>query len=82
MVGAGITGAAVAHHLARRGAAVLVLEQAPRPGTGATGPSGGMVRAYDPDPDVAELAAPSLPRLPQDRGLGVGPIKHCTRPAR
>ncbi|MEU1069808.1 FAD-dependent oxidoreductase, partial [Streptomyces albidoflavus] len=29
-MGAGITGAAVAHHLARRGASVLVLEQAPR----------------------------------------------------
>ncbi len=61
VVGAGITGAAVAHHLARRGAAVVVLERAPRPGTaGATGYSGGMVRAYDPDPAIAPLAEAGL----------------------
>ncbi|GAA3084533.1 hypothetical protein GCM10017562_62900 [Streptomyces roseofulvus] len=61
VVGAGITGAAVAHHLARRGAAVVVLEQAPRPGAaGATGSSGGMVRAYDPDPAIAPLALAGL----------------------
>ncbi|MFE5793160.1 NAD(P)/FAD-dependent oxidoreductase [Streptomyces sp. NPDC056503] len=60
VVGAGITGAAVAHHLARRGASVVVLEQAPRPGAGATGYSGGMVRAYDPDPATAGLALAGL----------------------
>ncbi|MFF0485343.1 NAD(P)/FAD-dependent oxidoreductase [Streptomyces sp. NPDC004435] len=61
VVGAGITGAAVAHHLARRGASVVVLEQADRPGAaGATGFSGGMVRAYDPDPAVAPLAVAGL----------------------
>lgn len=60
VVGAGITGAAVAHHLARRGARVVVLERAARPGAGATGHSGGMVRAYDEDPAIAALALPSL----------------------
>ncbi|MGW4158339.1 NAD(P)/FAD-dependent oxidoreductase [Streptomyces sp. NPDC004788] len=60
VVGAGITGAAAAHHLARRGLSVVVLDQAPRPAAGATGRSGGMVRAYDPDPAVAELALASL----------------------
>ncbi|WP_282692521.1 FAD-dependent oxidoreductase [Streptomyces sp. CC208A] len=60
VVGAGITGAAVAHHLARRGASVVVLEQAPGPSAGATGRSGGMVRAFDPDPVVAELALAGL----------------------
>ncbi|WP_063784195.1 NAD(P)/FAD-dependent oxidoreductase [Streptomyces sp. SBT349] len=60
VVGAGITGAAVAHHLARRGASVVVFEQSGQPGAGATGRSGGMVRAYDPDPAIAELALPSL----------------------
>ncbi|MEY9839843.1 NAD(P)/FAD-dependent oxidoreductase [Streptacidiphilus sp. EB103A] len=60
VVGAGITGASVAHQLARRGVSVVVLEQARRPGAGATGASGGMVRAYDQDPVVAELALPSL----------------------
>lgn len=60
VVGAGITGASVAHHLARRGVAVVVVEQALRPGAGATGRSGGMVRAFDPDPAVQDLALPSL----------------------
>ena len=60
MVGAGITGASIAHHLAHRGVAVVVIEQSPRPAAGATGRSGGMVRAYDPDPAISELALPSL----------------------
>ncbi|GGR89821.1 MULTISPECIES: NAD(P)/FAD-dependent oxidoreductase [Streptomyces] len=60
VVGAGITGAAVAHQLARRGARVVVLDRAARPGAGATGHSGGMVRAYDEDPAIAALALPSL----------------------
>ncbi|WP_211481527.1 NAD(P)/FAD-dependent oxidoreductase [Actinopolyspora xinjiangensis] len=60
VVGAGITGAAVAHHLAHWGVSVLVLEQASQPSAGATGRSGGMVRAYDPDPAIAELAQLSL----------------------
>ncbi|MGW0563262.1 FAD-dependent oxidoreductase [Streptomyces sp. NPDC003016] len=60
VVGAGITGASVAHHLARRGVSVVVIEQSPRSGAGATGRSGGMVRAFDPDTAIAELALPSL----------------------
>jgi glycine/D-amino acid oxidase-like deaminating enzyme len=60
VVGAGITGASIAHHLARQGVSVVVLEQSPRSGAGATGYSGGMVRAYDPDPMIGELALASL----------------------
>ena len=60
VVGAGITGAAVAHQLARRGASVVVLEQAPGPCAGATGRSGGMVRGYDADPVIEKLALASL----------------------
>jgi glycine/D-amino acid oxidase-like deaminating enzyme len=60
VVGAGITGASIAHHLARRGVAVVVIEQSPRSAAGATGRSGGMVRAYDPDAVIGELAQPSL----------------------
>jgi len=59
VVGAGITGASVAHHLARRGVAVVVIEQS-QSAAGATGRSGGMVRAYDPDTAIGELALPSL----------------------
>ncbi|GHI24413.1 hypothetical protein Shyd_57840 [Streptomyces hydrogenans] len=77
VVGAGITGAAVAHHLARRGASVVVLEQAPRPGAGATGPSGGMVRAYDPDPATAALALAGLAvyRDPAQWASGRAPLR-------
>lgn len=60
VVGAGIVGAAVTYHLARRGVSVVTLERAGRPGAGATGSSGGMVRAFDPDPQMAELALASL----------------------
>jgi glycine/D-amino acid oxidase-like deaminating enzyme len=60
VVGAGITGASIAHHLACRGVSVVVIEQSRRHAAGATGRSGGMVRAYDPDPAIGELALPSL----------------------
>ena len=60
VVGAGITGASIAHHLARQGVSVLVIEQSLHHAAGATGRSGGMVRAYDPDPTIGELALPSL----------------------
>ena len=60
IVGAGITGAAVAAHLARRGVPALVLDAANTPAVGATGASGGMVRCYDPDPVVTQLATASL----------------------
>lgn len=60
VVGAGVIGASVAHRLAARGVTVTVLDQAVHPGAGATGRSGGMVRAYDPDDTMAELAARSL----------------------
>lgn len=60
VVGAGITGASIAHQLARRGVSVVVIEQSPHHAAGATGCSGGMVRAYDPDPMIRELALASL----------------------
>lgn len=60
VVGAGITGASVGFFLARQGVSVVLVEQSARPAAGATGRSGGMVRAYDPDPVVAELATASL----------------------
>lgn len=60
VVGAGITGASIAHHLARRGVSVVVIEQSLQSGAGATGRSGGMVRAYDPDTTIGDLALSSL----------------------
>jgi glycine/D-amino acid oxidase-like deaminating enzyme len=39
IVGAGVVGASVAYHLARRGVSVTVIEQAPAPATGVTGGS-------------------------------------------
>lgn len=62
IVGAGITGAAVAAHLARDGLSTVVLEAGDRLGRGATGSSGGLVRAFDPDPAIAALALASLVR--------------------
>ncbi|AXX31555.1 FAD-binding oxidoreductase [Actinosynnema pretiosum subsp. pretiosum] len=76
VVGAGITGASIARHLAAAGASVVVLERG-RPASGATGRSGGMVRAYDPDPAIAELALPSLAvyRDPANWASGRSPLR-------
>jgi sarcosine oxidase, subunit beta len=72
VVGAGVQGASVAFHLARRGARVLVLERA-SVASGATGRSSGFVRMhYDLESD-ARLAWASFPyfRDWQDR-VGAG----------
>ena len=60
VVGAGVIGASIAHQLTRRGVSVTVVDQAAHCGAGATRFSGGMVRAYDPDPAIQELAIASL----------------------
>ncbi|MFC1406080.1 MULTISPECIES: FAD-dependent oxidoreductase [Streptacidiphilus] len=60
VVGAGIIGAATAQQLTARGAATVIVDRADAPARGATGSSGGMVRAFDPDPTVAALASASL----------------------
>ncbi|MEY9893046.1 glycine/D-amino acid oxidase-like deaminating enzyme [Catenulispora sp. MAP5-51] len=75
VVGAGITGASIAAHLAGRGAPPLILE-AGQPGCGATRVSGGMVRGYDPDPTTAELASSSIARYAEPSGwnTGVAPL--------
>lgn len=62
IVGAGITGAAVAAQLTAGGVSTVVLEAGAGPARGATGSSGGMVRAYDPDPAIVRLALPSVTR--------------------
>lgn len=77
VVGAGIIGAAVADALAGRGLRVVVLERSDEPATGATGSSGGMVRAYDPDPLVADLALRSLATYRDDRRWPQGAPLHA-----
>ncbi len=77
VVGAGIIGAAVADALAGRGLDVVVLERSDEPATGATGDSGGMVRAYDPDPVVADLALRSLATYRDDARWPQGAPLHA-----
>lgn len=56
VVGAGIVGASVAYHLARRGVTSVLLVDKDGIGSGATGRSGGMVRTHLPHPGLAALA--------------------------
>lgn len=60
VIGAGVNGASIAFHLARRGAGrVLVLEQG-GPANGATGKSGALVRCHYTNQPETELAQRSL----------------------
>ncbi|WP_422461983.1 NAD(P)/FAD-dependent oxidoreductase [Endozoicomonas sp. ALB115] len=58
IVGGGIIGLSAAHKLATNGKKVAVLEKK-RPGAGATGLSGGLIRVFDPEIELAEFAAES-----------------------
>ncbi|OJF14868.1 NAD(P)/FAD-dependent oxidoreductase [Couchioplanes caeruleus] len=60
VVGAGIVGAGTAAELARGGRRVVVLDRGHPTSRIATTLSGGMVRAYDPDPKIRAWAAESL----------------------
>ena len=70
IIGAGFAGAATAYHLARRGAAnVLLLEQESIPGFHSSGRNAAMMRQCVPDPDLAKLThdgATFLRNLPSD----------------
>lgn len=56
IIGAGFAGASTAYHLARRGAArVLLLEQESIPGFHSSGRNAAMMRQCVPDPDLAKL---------------------------
>jgi len=56
IIGAGFAGASTAYHLARRGAAnVLLLEQESVPGFHASGRNAAMLRQCVPDPELAKL---------------------------
>jgi D-arginine dehydrogenase len=70
IVGAGFAGAATAYHLARQGAAdVLVLEQESIPGFHASGRNAAMLRQCVAEPDLTKLAldgAAFIRHLPDD----------------
>ena len=70
IIGAGFAGASTAYHLARRGAAnVLLLEQENIPGFHSSGRNAAMMRQCVPDPDLAKLTrdgATFLRNLPSD----------------
>ena len=73
MIGGGVVGAAVAHALAHRGVAVVLLEAEPEPALGASGTNSGILHVgFDSGPDEletelilrsAELREPVLARL-------------------
>lgn len=62
VVGTGIIGASIGYHLTEQGARVAFVDRAEGVAAGATRLSGGMVRAYDPDPGVGGLALAGLER--------------------
>jgi glycine/D-amino acid oxidase-like deaminating enzyme len=52
VIGAGIVGASIAWHLARRGASVDVFEEGPRPASGVTGRAFGWINSINGSPDT------------------------------
>ncbi|MGI9503739.1 MAG: FAD-dependent oxidoreductase, partial [Geminicoccaceae bacterium] len=56
VIGGGVVGSAIAFHLARADRHVALIERGVIGGEGASRYSGGIVRAYDPDPHLAKLA--------------------------
>jgi len=63
VVGAGITGASCAYHLARRGARVRVVERAPLPATGSTGRSAAGLRHQYSHPENVRMSLHSAAAL-------------------
>ncbi|KPW52353.1 Oxidoreductase, FAD-binding protein [Pseudomonas syringae pv. antirrhini] len=60
VVGAGITGASIAAKLCSAGVSVVLIDKGAAGSLGASGYSGGLVRLYDTDPLLMELAAYSI----------------------
>ncbi|MCI8210851.1 FAD-binding oxidoreductase [Pseudomonas sp. S25] len=63
VIGAGIIGASIAARLSSAGMAVALLEKGVVGASGASGFSGGLVRLYDPDPLLMDLAAFSIGQI-------------------
>lgn len=60
VIGAGITGASIAAKLCSAGVSVALIDKGAAGSLGASGYSGGLVRLYDSDPLLMELAAWSI----------------------
>ncbi|EPF66916.1 NAD(P)/FAD-dependent oxidoreductase [Pseudomonas syringae] len=60
VIGAGITGASIAAKLCSAGVSVALIDKGAAGSLGASGYSGGLVRLYDSDPLLMELAAYSI----------------------
>lgn len=60
VIGAGITGASIAAKLCSAGVSVALIDKGAASSLGASGYSGGLVRLYDSDPLLMELAAYSI----------------------
>ncbi|MEE4717052.1 FAD-binding oxidoreductase [Pseudomonas alliivorans] len=63
VIGAGITGASIAAKLCSAGVSVALIDKGAAGSLGASGYSGGLVRLYDNDPLLMELAAYSIGRM-------------------
>lgn len=75
IIGAGIIGTSIAHHLAKRGATgIAVLEKEINPGMGSTAKAAGGIRAQFGSEINVELSRHSLPafeRFPEETGIDV-----------
>ncbi len=63
VIGAGITGASIAAKLCSAGMSVALIDKGAAGSLGASGYSGGLVRLYDNDPLLMDLAAYSIGRM-------------------
>ncbi|MEE4914872.1 FAD-binding oxidoreductase [Pseudomonas alliivorans] len=63
VIGAGIIGASIAAKLCSTGVSVALIDKGAAGSLGASGYSGGLVRLYDSDPLLMELAAYSIGRM-------------------
>ncbi|KAA8711959.1 NAD(P)/FAD-dependent oxidoreductase [Pseudomonas cannabina] len=63
VIGAGITGASIAAKLCSAGVSVVLIDKGAAASLGASSYSGGLVRLYDTDPLLMELAALSIDQM-------------------